>query len=371
MKPDFRAGAVRTSAVDTGRPVAPARAGRGREVVGRVLLAGLILFITAVVHAGWELRAEKAYNMHNLVRLHVVANSDGPADQALKLEVRDAILRVSGDLFTARAPEDATSIIRANLATFEEAARDVVREAGSDYPVRAEFGVFAFPERTYGPLVLRAGDYPALRVVLGDGQGTNWWCILFPPLCFLDVVGGGPDAARKVAAGDGSSGAARVVSLRSLSPEERRDLERVLERVLERTRAGGAQPGGAPTHAAGGAGGVGLLVAVSTGSGALVDLGFGDLGSGNPGSGDVSIGALGFEDADLDDLASVTAAGRDPAPDSGYLVLVADTGNHGLEVRLFVVERFRELMRALARAFPWLFREEGSAVGLGGANPDR
>jgi stage II sporulation protein R len=69
----------------------------------------------------------------------------------------------------------------------ENTGRSVVKMWGKDYSVRTEYGHFSFPTKSYGSLVLPAGDYEALRVVIGEGQGSNWWCVLFPPLCFVDI----------------------------------------------------------------------------------------------------------------------------------------------------------------------------------------
>ncbi|MGO0122033.1 stage II sporulation protein R [Desulfothermobacter acidiphilus] len=138
--------------------------------------------------------AVRAYHPGNFIRIHIVANSDAPGDQWLKYRVRDAVI-------TAMAPEfqgvsrvtEAREKVEANLERIREVAQAEVRAAGKDYPVEVGYGHFIFPERSYGQLTLPAGEYEAVRVVLGAGQGQNWWCVLFPPLCLMET---GPAAER-------------------------------------------------------------------------------------------------------------------------------------------------------------------------------
>lgn len=120
----------------------------------------------------------------HLVRLHVIADSDSPSAQALKLEVRDAVLSASQRLLARCADADeAWSALNAHLTDFLDAASDRLTELGCNADVSVQAGVFAFPDRDYGGVTLPAGDYRALRVIIGSGQGQNWWCVLFPNLC--------------------------------------------------------------------------------------------------------------------------------------------------------------------------------------------
>ncbi len=122
-----------------------------------------------------------------VVRLHVVANSDSAADQALKRAVRDAILEEVTPLFEgAQTRAEALAAVAVALPRIERVAAATVRDQGRTYQVRAEVGRFRFPGKAYGLVYLPAGEYDALRVVIGEGRGANWWCILFPPMCFLD-----------------------------------------------------------------------------------------------------------------------------------------------------------------------------------------
>lgn len=119
-----------------------------------------------------------------VVRLHVLANSDSPEDQALKLEVRDVVLeRAEALLSRCGGRQEAESLLRGQLLEFEDLAEQVVRNAGYDYPVTVELAETRFPTREYDSFTLPAGNYLALRVLIGEAEGQNWWCVVFPPLC--------------------------------------------------------------------------------------------------------------------------------------------------------------------------------------------
>lgn len=119
-----------------------------------------------------------------VVRLHVLANSDSREDQALKLQVRDVVLeRAEALLSRCEDRREAESLLRGQLLEFEELAGQVIREAGYDYPVTVELEETRFPTREYDSFTLPAGNYLALRVLIGAAEGQNWWCVVFPPLC--------------------------------------------------------------------------------------------------------------------------------------------------------------------------------------------
>ncbi|WP_068963595.1 stage II sporulation protein R [Desulfosporosinus sp. BG] len=123
-----------------------------------------------------------------LIRFHVLANSDSEQDQALKRAVRDAILKaVSPQLAVSKSLDESRQILKKIRPNMEDIGRSVVKAWGKDYLVHTQYGHFSFPTKSYGSLVLPAGDYEALRVVIGEGRGSNWWCVLFPPLCFIDI----------------------------------------------------------------------------------------------------------------------------------------------------------------------------------------
>lgn len=120
----------------------------------------------------------------NVLRLHVLANSDDPADQQLKLKVRDRLLEAGGDLFAdAGSRDEALSVVQSHLDLFREEAQNAVIEAGYAYDVAVSLENVYFTTRRYGDITLPAGEYMAVRVRIGAGKGHNWWCVMFPPLC--------------------------------------------------------------------------------------------------------------------------------------------------------------------------------------------
>ena len=119
-----------------------------------------------------------------VLRLHVIANSDSAEDQALKLKVRDALLLQGKEVFSSGSTkESAEQAACKNLQSFLQTAEKTIRENGKDYSVCVSVGKSSFPTRTYENITLPAGEYDALRVVIGEGKGKNWWCVMFPPLC--------------------------------------------------------------------------------------------------------------------------------------------------------------------------------------------
>ena len=120
----------------------------------------------------------------NVVRLHILANSDSEADQALKLKVRDAILAASEDWpQTAATAEEALAMAESRLTELEAVARHTVIAEGYDYPVKAEVCRMYFTTRQYDTVTLPAGMYDAVRLSIGEAEGQNWWCVMYPPLC--------------------------------------------------------------------------------------------------------------------------------------------------------------------------------------------
>ncbi len=120
----------------------------------------------------------------DVLRMHVIANSDCSADQQLKLMVRDAVLERGAQLFDGTVTADeARRKIEPHKAELEAAAREVIERAGYDYPVSVNVVNEYFATRCYGNLTMPAGRYTAVKVVIGEGAGHNWWCVMFPPLC--------------------------------------------------------------------------------------------------------------------------------------------------------------------------------------------
>ena len=127
-----------------------------------------------------------------VLRLHVVANSDSDSDQRLKLKVRDEILCVTEKLFfDCVNVDDAVKRAKENVAIVESVAKRVLAENGYFGDVKIVIGKERYPEKRYGAFVFPKGEYLSFRVLIGEGQGENWWCVLFPPLCNSGIEDGG------------------------------------------------------------------------------------------------------------------------------------------------------------------------------------
>lgn len=123
----------------------------------------------------------------SVFRLHIIANSDSSADQQLKLKVRDNIIEYMNTLTSSSSDKkDVISMVNNHLDSFKEIALNTIKENGYNYDVNIEIGNFNFPTKTYGDISFPAGNYDALKIEIGDAIGQNWWCVLFPPLCFVN-----------------------------------------------------------------------------------------------------------------------------------------------------------------------------------------
>ena len=149
-----------------------------KRVVSLILLAASALTVTlcAVLQAQSQRMADK------IIRLHVVANSDTSADQAVKLAVRDAVLREAGRVLDGA--EDPKQAVAAQLPALEATANAELQRQGSEDLARVSFRRELFPTREYDTFSLPAGVYDSLRVTIGQGEGHNWWCVMYPPLCY-------------------------------------------------------------------------------------------------------------------------------------------------------------------------------------------
>lgn len=123
------------------------------------------------------------------LRLHVIANSDNDADQGVKLEVRDAVLEYTSEqMLKCQTLKEAQAQMSAMLPGLEAQANKLLKDEGFSYSAYAVMGRFMFPEKTYGDVTYPAGEYEAVRIILGQGQGQNWWCVMFPPLCVTTIA---------------------------------------------------------------------------------------------------------------------------------------------------------------------------------------
>lgn len=166
-----------------------------KKIVCTLLLIAVAFYLGTV-------SADKQFLSENLIRLHVVADSDSKEDQAIKLRVRDAITEKLETVMKNLPDADAAKeYLRENLADLEQLANEVLRKAGNSCKATVTLAKEAFPTRQYDTFTLPAGIYDALRVTIGSGEGQNWWCVVFPRLC----VSATSDGLEDTAAGAGFS----------------------------------------------------------------------------------------------------------------------------------------------------------------------
>lgn len=169
-----------------------------KKYIGIILL--IVIFSTSIM--GCNIKSGQVDNKENtnevlnniedkLIRFHVIANSDCDEDQSLKLKVRDEVLKyMSPKLENSKSLDESRKILKYNDNNVKKIAKKVIKEYGYDYDVETTLGKENFPDKTYGNITLPQGEYEAYRIVIGSGNGHNWWCVMFPPLCFIDMSKG-------------------------------------------------------------------------------------------------------------------------------------------------------------------------------------
>lgn len=159
----------------------------------------IIYGISLIVFLGcylWMSTQEYAYTLSDqlskeVVRFHVLANSDTTEDQLLKENVRDAVLVYMEPLLKDSPSVDVSkAIVLEHLEAINEVARVVIDNWGKDYTVYSELTKEQFPTKAYGDVIFPAGKYEAVKIVIGEGKGKNWWCVMYPPLCYVDAATG-------------------------------------------------------------------------------------------------------------------------------------------------------------------------------------
>ena len=152
-----------------------------------IILFSIYVFICAFSYVN----AVSANISSSVFRLHVIANSDSAEDQNLKYLVRDALIDYMNSVSkNSNSKDEAISIAYQHKSDFYKIAKKVINDNGYDYNVNISIGNFAFPTKNYGDISLPAGYYDALKVEIGNASGQNWWCVMFPPLCFVDISTG-------------------------------------------------------------------------------------------------------------------------------------------------------------------------------------
>ena len=154
------------------------------------LVLSLSLFIITFVYLIYPYVESKNANSfkEDIIRFHIKANSDGEEDQLLKIKVRDKILEEMGEKFKySKSTTETKYIIEENLDEIKNIAEKIILENGENYKVDISLGNKNFPTRQYGNITFPAGEYQSLIVSIGEAKGKNWWCVMFPPLCFVDI----------------------------------------------------------------------------------------------------------------------------------------------------------------------------------------
>lgn len=159
--------------------------------IGRIFVILILLSLFILISAISYVDAVSNNIADSVFRLHVIANSDSKEDQELKLKLRDELLSymniISKD---STSKQEAMQIANEHKEEFIQIAEKVIKENGYNYTVNVQVGKADFPTKYYGDITLPAGTYDALKVQIGEAKGQNWWCVMFPPLCFVDVSTG-------------------------------------------------------------------------------------------------------------------------------------------------------------------------------------
>lgn len=156
-----------------------------------VIILTFLLFLYTSICAISYAQSLSTDIANSVFRLHVIANSDTKEDQDLKYQVRDNLLNYMNSICgNCKSKEDVLSLVQKNKDIFEQIATNTIQEKGYSYSVKINIGNFEFPTKNYGDISLPAGYYDALRVEIGEAKGQNWWCVMFPPLCFVDISSG-------------------------------------------------------------------------------------------------------------------------------------------------------------------------------------
>lgn len=170
-----------------------------KNTLKHILIIIFLFFIYTLISAFSYADTVSRDLSQSVFRLHVIANSDNENDQSLKYKVRDNVLSYMNNLcLDIKSKEKSIEIVKNHQDDFYKIAKQTIIDNGYDYDVSIKIGVFDFPTKQYGDISFPAGSYDALRIEIGESKGQNWWCVMFPPLCFVDMTSGVvPDESKK------------------------------------------------------------------------------------------------------------------------------------------------------------------------------
>ena len=163
-----------------------------KNIKSQIILYSVMLFIVLGLMVGYAYSQSCKINTfsndykENLIRFHVLANSDSEEDQALKLKVRDKVSYLKPKLEDSESISQSEKIILNEKDKLMDICKETIKQNGYNYDVSINLGYSKFPTKQYSSVVLPAGEYKSLKIIIGKGQGKNWWCVMFPPLCFVD-----------------------------------------------------------------------------------------------------------------------------------------------------------------------------------------
>lgn len=156
-----------------------------------IYILTFLLFIYISVSAISYAQTVSSGIANNVFRLHVIANSDSVEDQNLKYKVRDELIEYMKSLSSNYSnKQEAILVAKEHINDFKQIALNVINKEGFNYDVNIDIGNFQFPTKNYGDITFPSGFYDALKVQIGNAKGQNWWCVMFPPLCFVDINSG-------------------------------------------------------------------------------------------------------------------------------------------------------------------------------------
>ena len=167
----------------------------------KIFVILIVLFSIFIFTCAYSYVLAISDNLYNSIfRLHVIANSDSEGDQTLKYIVRDGLIDyMNNNCNNLFNKDEVVMYAKNNISNLQKVAEDIIQEQGYNYPVTVEIGNFEFPTKKYGDITFPAGFYDALRVKIGESSGKNWWCVMFPPLCFVETTTGIiPDSSKEL-----------------------------------------------------------------------------------------------------------------------------------------------------------------------------
>ena len=174
-----------------------------KNIIKHIIIVIFLFFIYTLVSAFSYANTVSKDLSQSVFRLHVIANSDTVSDQSLKYKVRDNVLSYMNNLCSnIENKDEAIEIAKNHQDDFYKIAKQTILDNGYDHDVNIKIGIFDFPTKQYGDISFPAGSYDALRIEIGEAKGQNWWCVMFPPLCFVDMTSGVvPEESKKALEG--------------------------------------------------------------------------------------------------------------------------------------------------------------------------